>query len=280
MNPGETLALLADPGYRLPLLAGALAMMLLGCLSLYAAGARLLVTGIAYANVAGCGAALALIWPVPPALSAMGLTLLAAWVTPLLRLPALPLEAGLLVLFIAGGAGAQLLASTAGTGDSQLIGLLNGQLLLLGAAEALALGIACLITVLLWLRWRTPFLLQFTQPAYAATAGVPVTRLDQGGLLVLALAAGAAFPALGVLCSIAALTAPGLIALLLARNLRGTPVIALTAAFSGYALGIVLAFTFDWPPGPAIAGVLALMTIVAGVAGRRRDHTGAGRLVP
>lgn len=250
-------ALLLDPGFRLPVLLGGGAMAVLSLLAIYLAGSRLLLTGMALAQGASAGAALSLVIPWPPTLLATLVTALTAALSTLFRQRSESPDAGLLVLYLAGGVAAQLLAASSGSGDAQVLDLLNGQLLLATASDAWALGAASLLLLAL-IPIRRPLLLLMTQRTFAISAQLPVGRLDAVALLVVGILVGVTFPILGVLCTTAALTCPGLIALHLAPNLRQTPPIAFAASLLCYVAGMLVAFHQDWPPGPVIAAMLVL----------------------
>lgn len=266
----STLPLLFDPGFRLPLLLGLGATMILSLIAIYLAGSRLLLTGLALAQSASAGAALSLLIPWPGTLLAMLATGLAAALSSAIRQRTAISDAGLLVLYLAGASGAQLLAASSGTGDAQILELLNGQLLLLNTGDALMFAATLLpLAVVIWLERRL-LLLGLTQREFAQAQGFPLGRAEAWLLIAIGLVVGSAFQMLGVLCTTALLTCPGLIALSRARSLTQAPRLALFAGGAGYVTGLVVAFARDWPPGPVIAGVLVVAT-VASLQWPRRD---------
>lgn len=258
-----SLQLLLDPGYRLPLLLGGVVVVALSQLAILLVGSRLLLTGIALAQAGSVGAACGLFIPLPPTFLAMSSTTLAAGFVAVLRQTETAVETGLLLLYLGCGVVAQLLAAMSGSGDSQTLELLNGQLLLATGTDVLLVLLALLLLGgSLW-PVRQGLLLLLTQPDFAHASGLPVRSLELRMLLAIGLVTGAAFSVLGVLCTTAALTCPGLIALRLAPSLRQSPGIAALAGLVAYLLGVILAFGLDWPTGPAIGGALVLLTLGA-----------------
>ena len=146
-----------------------------------------------------------------------------------------------------------------------LLGLDTWDLALSGACAAAALA-ATLAFGRVWT--ATGF-----DPEAAGTLGLRTRWADAGLLVLVALAAVAAIPAVGALLVSAVFILPAASARLLARSVRGLIGWAVILALAEGAVGLYLAYWLDAPPGPPIA-VLGAATYVtlglgAALAGRR-----------
>lgn len=141
-------------------------------------------------------------------------------------------------VFESGAAVDQLLFGTA-------IGLDGGDLLLSGAAAALAVA----GTALLGRAWTaTGFDAEST-----GALGVPVRRADVLLLALVAVSAVAALPAVGALLVTSLFVVPAAVARLFARNVTRLLLGSVCTAASLAVLGLYLSLWLDVPPGPAVA---------------------------
>ncbi|MGI8944957.1 MAG: metal ABC transporter permease [Thermoleophilaceae bacterium] len=163
-------------------------------------------------------------------------------------------------VFESGAAVDRLLFGTA-------IGLDGGDLALSAAAALLALA----GTVLLGRAWTAVGF----DPAAAPLLGLPARRTDLLLLLLVAIAAVAALPAVGALLVTSIFVVPAAIARLLSSDVRTLLARSVAVAAAQGSLGLYLSIWLDIPPGPAVAvlGAAVYGICAAGLALRaRRSH--------
>ncbi len=104
--------------------------------------------------------------------------------------------------------------------------------------------------------------LRFTayDPEVAAVSGVPVTLIQIGLLVMIALASVVAFRLVGVILVVAMLVAPAASAVLLTRRLSMMMIMAMLAGILSTVMGLYAAFHFDLAAGPSI--VVAAMALL------------------
>ncbi len=96
--------------------------------------------------------------------------------------------------------------------------------------------------------------LRFTayDPEVAAVSGVPVTLIQVGLLVVIALATVVAFRLVGVILAVAMLVTPAASAVLLTRRLSLMMLMAMLAGALATVIGLYASFHFDLAAGPSI----------------------------
>ncbi len=158
-------------------------------------------------------------------------------------------------LFESGAAVDRLLFGT-------LFGLGGGDLLLSGAAAALALA----ATLALGRAWTAVAF----DPEGAPALGLPAERADLLLMGLVAAAAVAAIPAVGALLATSVLVLPAAIARLVAASVPGLLAWSVGLAALLNVLGLYLALWLDVPPGPAVATLGASLYALVAVTRRRQ----------
>lgn len=151
-----------------------------------------------------------------------------------------------------------------------LMGYLFGDILAIGpgalqAICAAAVGVGALMAVL----WR-PLVAVATEPDIARAEGAPEGRLSLLFALLLAGIIAMGIQLVGVLLIVSLLVMPAAAA----RPFAATP-LAMAALGSCFAVvsvvaGLIASYWIDWPAGPAIAFVAALIFAVTALLGMRR----------
>ena len=141
-------------------------------------------------------------------------------------------------VFESGAAVDRLLFGTA-------IGLDGADLALSGLTAALALAGA----LLLGRAWTAVGF----EPESAGALGIPVRRADLLLLVLVAVAAVAALPAVGALLVASLFVVPAAVARLFARDVRQLLIGSVAVAGALGALGLYVSLWLDVPPGPAVA---------------------------
>ena len=119
----------------------------------------------------------------------------------------------------------------------------------------------------LWCFRRSLLFWAFDEPG-ASAFGVRAAPMKVLLLTLLAVATVTAMKLAGVVLATALLVLPGAVALRLSSRLGAVLALSITAALLGVALGVVISFQLDWPPGPAIVLVLILLYALARLAPR------------
>lgn len=147
--------------------------------------------------------------------------------------------------------------------DVHLNHILFGNMLGVSWGDVVQTGaIALVVTGLVAFKWRDLLLYVF-DPAQARAVGLRVQVLHYGLLALIALTIVAALQAVGIILAVAILIAPGAMAYLLCRTLRGMLVCAAAVAATGAFLGVYLSFFIDSDPAATVVLVLALGFVVA-----------------
>jgi zinc transport system permease protein len=121
--------------------------------------------------------------------------------------------------------------------------------------------LAGVLATLVWL--RRPMAFWALDEETAKAFGVPTAALRTGLMLVLALVVVTSMKTTGVILATALLVLPGAIALRLSRRLGAVWGLSLTAGLLGLIGGIELSLQRNWPPGPCIVAVLAVLFAAA-----------------
>ncbi len=101
------------------------------------------------------------------------------------------------------------------------------------------------------------------QETIAQTMGIPVRFLHYFLLLMLSFVVVASLQAVGVILVVAMLVTPASTALLLSNKMRNVIFISAFLGLLAAILGLIASIVFDFPPGPTMAVVSALMYFLA-----------------
>lgn len=264
------MSLLFDPLFRVPLLTGLVAALLLPLLGCYLRLRNEWLAALGLAQVAATVhlAAAALGWPVAAA-GALG-ALTAAGIKQGLRREG---NDGYALMILGGWAGLYLLAANTAVGEALSHALADGQLYFATGEHLLALGVGAAIA-LASLPWWSPRLLRGRLfPWHEGANRLPAWRWYLGFDILMALLLALATGTMGVMATFALAFLPPWLAFRLAPNWRGTLIIASLIGTGGYLVAFVTALSLDQPFGPALVGVLLLLTLVGWVfSPRRRLH--------
>lgn len=148
--------------------------------------------------------------------------------------------------------------------DLHLMHILFGNVLGLTWEDTVPMLALSALALMLLTALRRDFFLCCFDPAYAASLGLPVKRLEFLLLLLLAVTIVAALKAAGIILVIAMLIAPGATAFLVSDHQDRMFLIALaTAAFSAV-FGVIASFHLDVATAPMIVVVQAVCFLLAG----------------
>ena len=170
---------------------------------------------------------------------------------------------GTALLLVAALAAGVILASDVFESGAAVDRLLFGTLLGLGTTDlAVSAALAAIAAVAALALGRTWSAVGF-DPEGARALGLAAGRSDVLLLGLVAVAAVAAIPAVGVLLVTAVYVLPAAAARMLAGSIRGLVAGALALALAEGVLGLYLAYWLDIPPGPPVAVLAALVCLLA-----------------
>lgn len=246
--------MIADPLFLQALMAGGLFALLAAPLGAFVLWRRMAFFGEALAHSTLLGVGLGVALGLAPDLAVLPIMVLIALLFGLLERRT-PIPADTLLAILAHGAlalGIILVTQTGGV-RLDLVGFLFGDILAVGRRDLVLLaGLAGIAAVFFLRTWRG-LLSAATSEELALVEGVPVQRLRLALLLLLALTVALGMRIVGLLLVMALLVVP---VAAVRPFVRGPEVMVLAAASVGLVSvtgGLLLAFRFDWPAGPAIA---------------------------
>lgn len=235
-------------------------------LGVYVVLRRIVFVGATLAQISSAGIALGILTGWSPSGLSLGLTLLAVlfFAHPMFG-RRWPQDAVLGVLFTVSGAAAILLVAHTARGNEEVVNLLQGNLLALGAAEARLLAAAFAGLLLAHLVFYKEFLYLSFDPAMAATQGYRAGLWNLGFYALLGLAIALAIKSIGVLLMFAFLVIPASLGLVVARRLAWVFVVAGASAALAVFVGIWLSYLWDFPSAPMIVAVMGGFLALGGV---------------
>ncbi len=248
-----------DP-WRIKLMRRALVAGVLVALASSVVGAFVVIKGLAFltdavAHTSLAGAAIAFLaggGSIAISLGAAGAAGVTAVSVSLLTRARLREDTAIGLLFAALFAFGVLLISRARNYTLELNSFLVGNILTVPSEDVIVMGILSGIVVVLIAIFYRELLFVAYDPTMAAAAGVPVALVQTGLLMLVALAAVAAFRLVGVVMVMAMLVAPAATAALVVRRV---PLIMLVGAAFGVlavVVGLYLSFYANVAAGPSI----------------------------
>ena len=177
---------------------------------------------------------------------------------------------GTALLLVAALAAGVILASDVFESGAAVDRLLFGTLLGLDTADlVVSAAVAAIATAAAIALGRTWSAVGF-DPEGAGSLGLPAGRADVLLLGLVAVAAVAAIPAVGVLLVTAVYVLPAAAARMITGSIRGLVALALALALAEGVVGLYLAYWLDVPPGPPVAVLGALVCLLTTAVTRRR----------
>jgi zinc transport system permease protein len=266
----ELTALLELDFFRHALLAAALASLLAGVVGTFVVLKRLVALGGGVAHAAFGGLGVAYWAGLPPRLGAVAVAALSAVGLGLLDGErARRQDAAIGVIWAVGMAiGLVFLHWTPGYAPN-LLGFLFGDILTLTESDLALAGLADLLLLgALALGGRRLVAVAFDEEA-ARVQGLPVRVYGIGLLLLVALSVVVLLQLVGIVLVIALLSLPPLVARRLVRSLAATLAVAIGVCWLATTGGLLLAYRFDLPTGPAIVLLAAALLGLAQLVRRR-----------
>ena len=177
-----------------------------------------------------------------------------------------PEDSWVACLYVVAAAAAILILAKAPNGESHTMSVFFGNVLALDRPEVLEAGGLLLAAVAVIVPWFHRWVWLSFDPLAATVAGIWVRRWAALFLFLFAAAMTVGIHLFGVLLSFAFLLMPAATALQWSRRLLHLAVLTPLVASLGLTLGLVLAFYWDFPAGPFVAGFLGTMLLASGLA--------------
>ena len=262
-------ATFASEWMRRALVAGILAALLCGFLGVYVVLRRVVFVGVALAELSSAGIALGVLLGFAPVAGALAFMTAGVALFSLRFAPRrVPHESIVGVAFLLASALAVLLIARSAQGETFMLKLMQGDVLLTDAATVRDLAIAALAVGAAHAVFGKEFVLVSFDREAAATLGLRAGLWDFFLMATIGAAIAFSIGAVGVLLTSALLVLPAATALLLARSMKTAFWLAPLFAVVPVVLGLHLSFVADYPASAVIV-VLLCAGFVATLVARR-----------
>lgn len=158
--------------------------------------------------------------------------------------------------------------------DQHLLHILFGNMLGISDFEFWQTVIISVVVFSVMVLFRHDFLLYCFDKSHARVAGLPVTLLHYGLLIMLALTIVATIQAVGVIMVVAMLVSPGITAFVLTKKFTNMLTIALSVSIGSTLAGTLISFHIDGATSACIVLVQAFCFIVALSFAKFRTYLG------
>jgi ABC-type Mn2+/Zn2+ transport system permease subunit len=256
--------LLTIPFMRNTLLAGILVALGLAPLSVYVVLRRIIFVGAAVAEISSAGVALAILLQLEPFSIALVLTILTfLGFSRAADSPRLPLEALIGLVYAGGSAAAVLLIVKAPRGEGDILNVLFGNILTVPATLLWVMIVAFAVVGLFQFLASKEILICAYDPDMARALGINVNLWNTVFYVALGVAVAIAIRAVGALLTFTLLVAPGAAALCFACRLSTAFGLATAMGFTGTIVGVFCSYWLDFPTGPTIVALLAMIFVLS-----------------
>jgi ABC-type Mn2+/Zn2+ transport system permease subunit len=272
------LDLLGQSFFLNAVLGGTLVGLICSFMGVYVLLRRVVFLGIALAQLASAGVALALLLGWHPLVTALSVTLGGALAFSQIRWRGrAPVEAGLGASYVLAAALGTVFIAKNPVGEARALSALFGNILAIPALELAALAIVAIGVLVVHLQFRKEFAFVSFDYETAAAHGVNARLWELLLYLTLGVAIAFAIRSAGVLVTFALLVVPALGARLLARSLGAMFSWATGLGTLSVPIGLAAAFALDLPTGATITLTVALIiAAVVTARGLARRISGAG----
>jgi ABC-type Mn2+/Zn2+ transport system permease subunit len=260
------LELLGQSFFQNALLGGTVIGLTCSFVGVYMLLRRVVFLGIALAQLASAGVALALLLGWNPLLTALAVSLGGAVAFSQIRWRGLaPVEAVLGASYVLAAALGTVFIARNPVGEARALSALFGHILAVPAPELAALAIVAIGILLVHLQFRKEFVFVSFDYETAAAHGVKARLWDLLLYLTLGVAIAFAIRSAGVLVTFALLVVPALGARLLVRSLGAMFAVATGLGTLSVPIGLGAAFALDLPTGATVSLTIAVLfgTILA-----------------
>jgi zinc transport system permease protein len=249
---------------RQALFAGVLVALVCGYLGVYVVLKRIVFIGVALSEFSSAGIALAIFSGFNPLLGALGFMLLGVTLFALHISPRrVPHESFIGIIYVIAGALAILLIAKSHAGETHMLHLLQGDVLLIDPQETRQMFIAFGGLGVIHMLFIKPFVLTSFDRDSASTLGFRAQGWDFLLFLTIGLAIAFSIRAAGTLMTTTMLILPAATALLLVNRLKWAFAVAPLVAVIPVAAGLHLSFVGDVPASAVIVALSFLLFLPA-----------------
>jgi ABC-type Mn2+/Zn2+ transport system permease subunit len=261
------LDLLGQPFFQHALVAGTLVGATCSLVGVYVFLRRIVFLGIALAQIASAGVALALLVRWDPLLTALGASVLAAVVFSQIRWRArVPVDAALGVAYAVAAALGTVFVALNPVGEARALTALFGNIVAVPREELGPLAAGALGVIAVHLAFRKELVFVSFDRETATAQGVRARLWDLVLYVTLAVAIALAIRSVGVLVTFALLVIPSVGARLVTARLGTMLAAAVALGTLSVPAGLTVAFLLDLPTGATIALTLAVAFAAAATA--------------
>jgi ABC-type Mn2+/Zn2+ transport system permease subunit len=254
------------PFMRIAFAAGLFAGASLSVIGVFSATRSVAFSGLAASQLAALGGALGVLLGLHAGASALSWALVVAGFVALSflsRSRKTSADSWVAALYVSGAALSVLILSKAPRGESEALGVFFGNILSLGPVEMWeAAGLFLLTVAGLILGFRRWVWLAF-DPVGAEVAGVRAGLWNGVFTLFFAAALTLSIHIFGVLLTFSYLILPATAGLLLTRRVRGLVIYCVVSSAAATVVGFELSYRWDFPTGPFVSALLALLALAA-----------------
>jgi ABC-type Mn2+/Zn2+ transport system permease subunit len=256
--------LLEHTFFRHALVAGVLVAFSCSFVGVYVVLKRIVFLGIALAQIAAAGVALALLLRWNPLVTALAASLAGTLALSQLRWRGrAPLEAVLGATYVLAAALGTVFVAKNPVGEARALNVLFGNILSVPAWELEALAVVALLVAAIHLQFRQHFVFVSFDFETAAAHGVRARFWDFLLFLTLGVVIAFAIRSVGVLVTFALLVLPAMGARILVASVGAMFVVAAALGILAIPVGLGTAFVFDLPTGATIGLTVAALFVVA-----------------
>ena len=256
--------LLEQTFFQHALAAGTLVAISCSLVGVYVLLKRIVFLGIALAQIASAGVALALLLGWDPLLTALAASLAGAVGFSQIRWRGrAPIEGVLGISYVLAAALGTVFIAKNPVGEARALTVLFGNILSVPRHELVALALVTAAVTLVHLQFRKEFVFVSFDFETAAAHGVRARLWNLLLYLTLGVAIAFAIRSSGVLVTFALLVVPSMGARLLTASVGGMIAAAVGLAVCSIPLGLAVAFSLDLPTGATISLTVALLVGLA-----------------
>jgi zinc transport system permease protein len=265
------------PFMRIAFAAGLFAGTALSVIGLFSATRSVAFSGLAASQLAALGGVIGVVLGLHAGASAMSWAFVVAGLMALAflsRSRKTSADSWVATLYVLGAALSVLILSKSPRGESEALGVFFGNILSLGSIEVWeAAGLFVVTGAGLALWFRRWVWLAF-DPVGAEVAGVRAGLWNGIFVVFLAAALTLSIHIFGVLLTFSYLILPATAGLLVSRRVRSLVIFCVASSAAVTVLGFDLSFRWDFPTGPFVSALLAVLAVAARFFPRRRETEG------
>lgn len=254
---------------RRALVAAALVGLIAPLIGVFLVQRRLALLGDGMGHVALTGVGLAFLLGTAPIPTAMATAVVGAFLIEFIRYRSRTAgDVALALLFYGGIAGGVMFASLApGRGTAALNSYLFGSLSTVAEGDLVALGVLCLLVIVVIAILGRELFAVSLDPDIAAVQGIRVRAMSTLMAILAAVVVVVGMRVVGLLLVSAIMIVPVAAAQQVTRSFRGTAILAIVLGLVASVAGLVGSFYVEVPPGPTIVLVALLcFAVLAAIA--------------